>query len=32
MECHRRLAETDTPAKVAFTKIADAMERELAQP
>ncbi|HEX8910870.1 MAG TPA: STAS domain-containing protein [Humisphaera sp.] len=31
MECHRRLAETDTPAKVAFTKIADAMEQELAQ-
>lgn len=31
MECHRRLAETDTPAKTAFTKIADAMEQELAK-
>ena len=31
MECHRRLAEIDTPARAAFTKIADAMERELEQ-
>jgi hypothetical protein len=31
MECHRRLAEMDTPAKAAFTKIADAMERELGE-
>lgn len=29
MECHRRLAEIDTPARAAFIKIADAMEREL---
>lgn len=29
MECHRRLAETDSPAKAAFQKIADAMEKEL---
>ena len=29
MECHRRLAEMDTPAKAAFTKIADLMEQEL---
>lgn len=29
MECHRRLAEMDTPAKAAFAKIADAMERDL---
>lgn len=29
MECHRRLADIDTPARAAFTKIADAMEREL---
>jgi hypothetical protein len=31
MECHRRLAQTDTPARAAFTKIADAMEAELAR-
>jgi anti-anti-sigma regulatory factor len=29
MDCHRRLAEADSPAKAAFVKIADAMEREL---
>ena len=31
MECHRRLAAADTPARAAFTKIADAMEAELAK-
>ena len=31
MECHRRLAETDSPAKAAFQKIADAMEKELGE-
>jgi len=31
MECHRRLAEVDTPARAAFTRIADAMEQELAK-
>lgn len=31
MECHRRLAEVDTPARAAFQKIADAMEAELAR-
>lgn len=31
MECHRRLAQTDSPARAAFTKIADAMAAELAR-
>jgi anti-anti-sigma regulatory factor len=29
MDCHRLLAETDTPARAAFLKIAAAMESEL---
>jgi anti-anti-sigma regulatory factor len=32
MEAHRLLAEVDSPMKVAFTRIADELEKELASP
>jgi anti-anti-sigma regulatory factor len=31
MECHRALAQLDTPMKTAFTRIADGIERDLAK-
>jgi hypothetical protein len=31
MECHRVLAQADSPMSAAFAKIADQLERELAQ-
>jgi hypothetical protein len=31
MECHRVLAQADSPMSGAFAKIADQLERELAQ-